>query len=175
MLARLRPRFGWGTLIAVVVAVVLWRSGALLPPKPPTDMRVVYEADRTGKLRQVEAPSVPPTAPLRIKEPRLLLQHAQALRLTPLQRRRIERIAVQWEREQAQWLERLRAEQERAERQIQSRRGEPVPYTAVRQSLEGYSDLSQAYASARKASWERALQQLSAQQRADLEKLLHQR
>jgi len=98
MLARLRPRFGWGTLIAVAVAVVLWRSGLLLPFKPPTDMRVVYEADRTGKLRQVEAPSVPPTAPLRIKEPRLLLQHAQALRLTPLQRRRIERIAVQWER-----------------------------------------------------------------------------
>ncbi|MGQ9539531.1 MAG: hypothetical protein ACUVTY_00355 [Armatimonadota bacterium] len=172
MLRRLKPRFGLGMFTAVVIALLLWWSGALKQPEPHTDLRVVYEANRAGKLRRVEAPTVPPSVPPTIKEPRLLLEHADALQLTPQQRTRIQRIVVEWEQEQKQWLERLHAEQERAEVQIQLRRGRPVPYTTLRQSLEGYANLSQAYASARRASWERALAQLSAQQRVDIEKVM---
>lgn len=172
MLRRLKPRYGLGMFTAVVIALLLWWSGALKQFEPPADLHVVYEADRTGKLRQVESPTVPLSVPLTVKEPRLLLEHADALQLTPQQRTRIQRIVVEWEQEQKQWLERLHAEQERAETQMRLRRGEPVPYTALRQNLEGYANLSQAYASARRASWERALAQLSAQQRADIEKVI---
>lgn len=172
MLRRLKPRFGYGTLIALVVAVLLWWSGLLKQPETPADLRVVYEADRTGKLRRVEAPTVPPSVPLTIKEPRLLLEHADALQLTPQQRTRIQRIVVEWEQEQKQWLERLRAEQARTEKQVQSRKGEAVPYPVLRQSLQAYSELSQAYARARLAAWERAILQLSASQREDVKKIL---
>lgn len=175
MLRRLKPRFGLGTLTAVVIALLLWWSGALKQPEPPTDLRVVYEADRAGKLRRVEAPTVLPSVPPTIKEPRLLLEHADALQLTPQQRTRIQRIVVEWEQEQKQWLERLHAEQERAEIQTQLRRGKPVPYTALRQSLQAYSELSQAYARARLTVWERAVLQLSQRQRANIEKVLSKR
>lgn len=135
-------------------------------------MHPEVQSDKPGKCPKCGMDLVPKQRGGKQKEPRLLLEHADALQLTPQQRTRIQRIVVEWEREQKQWLERLHAEQERAEMQMQLRRGEPVPYTALRQSLEGYANLSQAYASARRASWERALAQLSASQREDVKKIL---
>lgn len=83
MLRRLNPRFGYGTLTALAVAVLLIVSGVPKQPEPPTDLRVVYEADRSGKLHRVKALTLPPSASLTIKQPRLLLEHADALQLTP--------------------------------------------------------------------------------------------
>ncbi|MEJ5253223.1 MAG: hypothetical protein HPY54_11400 [Chthonomonadetes bacterium] len=175
MWTRFKPRFGYGTLIALIAAGLLWWSGALRPPQPATDLRVVYEADSTGKLRRIEpSPSPLPTPPT-AKEPRLLLQFADVLQLTPPQRTQIERISADWEQEQAEWLQQLREEQQRVESQMGSRKGEAVPYTALRQSLQRYSELSQAYAQARTIAWERAVSVLSARQREEAEKILDKR
>ncbi len=175
MWTRFRPRFGYGTLIALIAAGLLWWSGALRPPQPSTDLRVVYEADSTGKLRRIEPPPSPLPAIPMAKEPHLLLQFADVLQLTPSQRTQIERISADWEREQAEWLRRLREEQQRVESQMGSRKGEAVPYAALRQSLQGYSELSRAYAQARTIAWERAVAQLSARQREEVGKILSKR
>jgi len=176
MLALLKLRFGYGTLLALIAVGLLWWSGAFRPPQPTTDLRVVYEADNTGKLRRIEKPSpvhrpIPPMA----KEPRLLLQFADTLQLNPSQRTHIERILADWEQEQAHWFHRLHEEQRRIEAQMQSHREKAVPYAALRQSLQRYSELSQSYARARTIAWERAISQLSRRQQEEVEKILNRR
>lgn len=172
MLTRFRPRFGYGTLIALAVVAALWWSGLLKPQEPNNDLRVAYEADRSGKLRRVDTPTASsPTPRWQVKEPRLLLQHAEDLGLTDDQRNEVQRIAQAWEREEKRWLETIQREQTRAQQEMQPRDKSAVPYTALRQSLQGYSELSRAYAQARAQAWQQALAVLSPQQRERAKRL----
>lgn len=162
---RFTLRIGYGTTLALVVAALLWWSGYLPPQKPATDLRAVYMADRSGKLRRVDPSPIGVESRLQVKEPARILQFADELKLTPAQRKHIEEISARWQLEQAQWLAALQKEQARIEREMPSG---TVPYSTLRQQMQPYSELSRAYADRRALFWNRAVSVLSSQQRQKL-------
>jgi hypothetical protein len=175
MWTRFKPRWGYGTWFMLAVAVLLWWSGVLKPSQPATDMRVVYEADGTGRLRRVAPSPAHLPARLPVLEPRLLLQHAHLLQLTPAQRARIERIVRDWEQEQKRWLSAIRQQQERVDDEWRSHGNRAIPYSVLRGSLQHYSELSRAYGAARAAAWGRATAELSTRQKRQLERVIASR
>ncbi len=134
--------------------------------KSPTQNSIYFEADASGKLRQVERPSNP-TAPLPNlwkPEPQILQQHRLLLKLTKAQGVRIESITAEWEKAKEDLLRRIDGE-------TKGTRNGKTSMVAIQSGLGGYAELSRLYDRTRNAYWNKAIAELDSKQKASIEKI----
>lgn len=172
--------FGPGTLIALLAALMLILSGQLTkkPPPDPNAGRIVYEADESGKLRRVEAPSGTARAfsiPWK-PEASFLLEHASALKLDEGQRKQLKELQVRWFREKAALQQAIQGALSEAGARLQrakqaSHTTQGVSPTQIVSSLQDYSALSRRYDERRAHYWAQATALLTEAQRQQLEKI----
>ncbi|MCW3054035.1 MAG: hypothetical protein JWN14_3205 [Chthonomonadales bacterium] len=168
-------RIGPGTVVALMVgaAVLGWQ----ISWHQDSDRgRIVYEADASGHLHQVAAPSVQTTPrippPLWKPEVPLLLERGQKLHLSAVQRTDLQKIEAMWSREKADWQQRMKEATEDADALLQrsgAERGNS--FTIVRSSLENYSRLSEEYDQRRAEYWIQAVGLLTNNQRQQLDRV----
>lgn len=160
--ARLRLRFGPGTLLALIAAGFLlasqWQARSAR-----TTARYL-EADAAGRLRPVEraAPAANPAPPLWKPEPGLLLAQGARLRLTSRQRQAAAAIDRRWRRESAG----LRSRMERALPGVPTDGERGVALRDLENGMAPYAELSRLYDARRGLAWAHAEALLTAGQRA---------
>lgn len=137
--------------------------------QPGPAKAVYYEADAQGQLRQVERPTSvsPDPAPLWKPEPSLLLDHAEALGLTPDQRRDIGLLASDWVAKKRD----LETRMEQATQFMARKAGDRSSVASVQTSLAEYSHLSRDYGSQREQAWTEGLALLTPDQVSRLAEL----
>lgn len=138
--------------------------------KPATADRVYYEANASGKLVKVERPTTqsPPAKRLFKPEPQWLVDHTDALALTPAQVKGIEALGSKWAEAKARFDSSFQSQAK-----IVSDQGKATASAdALRDSLGDYSAMSREYDRQRSAAWLRSVELLSAEQKVKLESLV---
>lgn len=158
-----RPRliFGPGLAIAIVLSVYVF----------------VTHRDETAR-RTASRPAPPggaPTAlaPPLVREPALVLRHADHLELTAEQREAISSIAEEYEEKSAPLAEKLSKATARFEAYMEAQgQGAPADLTAVQGEAASVRKLSRELSALRLQYWEQATDELDREQMARLEALL---
>lgn len=150
--------FGPGTIASLVGIAVFAAYG--YHSKSGTPKSIYFEADASGRLKQLERPSAEKTTPppLWKPEPQLLQRHRLILKLTRLQEVQIGALASQWGSKKADLLRRIEAESTGV-------RSDKTSMVALQSSMGGYSELSRLYDQTRRFYWTSAEAALDTRQR----------
>lgn len=156
-----RRLLGPATILALLLVIGIAATGKLArtPAPNPNLGRIAFEADRHGRLQRVNAPGHSAASPLWKPTPDLILARAGELKLTADQLRRLTKIDNDWKQDKKL----LEAEMARV-----ANGAKPVKSGASDQlmrDLRGYSELSRQYDARRTDCWNRALSQLTLDQR----------
>jgi hypothetical protein len=168
--------FGPGTVIAFVAAIAILASGRLdhRPAVDSSAVRIVYEADKGGRLRPVDTPTAAAatTSPLWKPEVALLLMHASALRLDSRQKEALAALNAGWLSEKASLEAALRTAVSDANvNQQAAQTHHSASAGAITASLGDYSQFSRQYNDRRAFYWSQAAAALRPEQTAALEQI----
>lgn len=135
--------------------------------RPGSSKTVYFEADKLGKLRQVDHPAWPRggLTPLWKPEPGLILK-AEVSGLTSGQTKEVSDLSKEWESVKADLLRTMDRETAFLASASASRKAPP----GLQESLANYSELSRLYEAKRASAWSRAAALLSKAQREQLDK-----
>lgn len=170
--------FGPGTVLALLALGTLLVLGNLNHQRDGAAGagRIVYEADRDGRLRPVDVPRDPnapsPTRPLWKPEVHLLLERDREIALSGAQRKQIALLDEGWRRDKAGLDASMRDAATPATTAMDhpaSERGASLQI--IQRGMADYSELSREYDARRTDYWLRATSLLSKPQRDRIERL----
>ena len=167
---------GPGTILALLLTVGIAYSGHLKSKSAVASDtgKVVFEADTSGHMRQVEAPSTVKSSPPKLwkPEPKLLLESSSSLKLDEEQRTKIKLIQGHWQIQKSKLENEISLSTIQANERVKSEEeGRSISMTHITENLQQYSRLSGEYEERRSAYWRNACAVLTAKQRKKLDEM----